>query len=152
MCWGHRRRSDSDTVPYRRRKAVSAKLPHEWRQSSCCFRVCMQPPHVFQAGIASWEKSMGHIQSAAVHVRHMFFLFNLLVFSSSATTRTLPAIFLRTQDKRITDVRGWNVPPQPLPFSSSCAVTSLWQPLHSHSFVLFCFPEACLSLVRYVGT
>lgn len=92
--------------------------------------------------------------ACATHV----FLFNLLVFSSSATTRTLPAIFFPARDKRITDVRVWNVPsPPPLPFPSSCAVTSLWQPLHSHSilspsFPLFCFPEACPSLVRYVGT
>lgn len=90
------------------------------------------------------------------------FLFNLLVFSSSATTRTLPAIFFPARDKRITDVRGWNVPfppplslpppPHPPPAlrllrDNLCTLT-----LSSLTLFFFCFPEVCPSHVRYVGT
>lgn len=123
-------------------------------------RLCLrkQMLHFF---FSSWQHLAGIIHgthpishsACATHV----FLFNLLVFSSSATTRTLPAIFFPARYKRITDVKGWNIYSR-LPFPSSCAVTTLWQPLHSlslslsPSFPLYCFPEACPSLVRYVGT
>lgn len=67
----------------------------------------------------SWQCLLGiihgtHPISRSAYATHVF-LFNLLVFSSSATTRTLPAIFFPAQDKRITDVRGWNEPSPPLP-------------------------------------
>lgn len=119
-------------------------------------RFCVSA-HADAACFPSWQRLSGIIHgtrpisrgACATHV----FLFNLLVFSSSATTRTLPAIFFPTRDKRITDVRGWNVAfPPPLPHPSSCAATRLRQPLHSPPLPRFCFPEACPSLVRYVGT
>lgn len=131
------------------------------KQAWTCVCVCVCA-NAAAACFRSWQCLPGiihgtHPISRSACATHVF-LFNLLVFSSSATTRTLPAIFFPARDKRIPDVRGWNVPsPPPHPFPSSCAVTSLRQPLHSHSllspsFPLFCFPEACPSLVRYVGT
>lgn len=71
----------------------------------------------------SWQRLPGIIHgthpvshgACATHV----FLFNLLVFSSSATTRTLPAIFFPARYKRITDVKGWNVY-SPLPIVPCC--------------------------------
>lgn len=83
------------------------------------------------AGIIHGTHPISH-SACATHV----FLFNLLVFSSSATTRTLPAIFFPARYKRITDVKGWNIYSR-LPFPSSCAVTTLWQPLQSLSLAFF---------------
>lgn len=142
-----------DTVTYAQGD-VHAKLLYEWVLLMCMYAIASCFP--------SWRRLLGIIHetrpishsACATHV----FLFNLLVFSSSATTRMLPAIFFPARDKRITDVSAWNVPfPPPLPFPSSCTVTSLRQPLHSYSllsslFPLFCFPKVCPSLIRYVGT
>lgn len=82
-----------------------------------CVCVCT---NAASACFPSWQRLPGiihgtHPISRSACATHVF-LFNLLVFSSSATTRTLPAIFFPARDKRITDVRGWNVPsPPPLP-------------------------------------
>lgn len=94
---------------------------------SMCVRECA---YAAAACFPSWRSLLGiihgtHPISRSACATHVF-LFNLLVFSSSATTRTLPAIFFPARDKRITDVRVWNAPsPPPLPFPSSCAVTGL---------------------------
>ena len=140
---------------------LNERIPLVAYSMCVCVCVCVCA-NAAAACFPSWQCLPGiihgtHPISRSACATHVF-LFNLLVFSSSATTRTLPAIFFPARDKRIPDVRGWNVPsPPPHPFPSSCAVTSLRQPLHSHSllspsFPLFCFPEACPSLVRYVGT
>ena len=78
--------------------------------------------HTYTATVcfSNWQRLPGLIHgthpishsACATHV----FLFNLLVFSSSATTRMLPAIFFPAQYKRITDVKGWNMrSPSPRP-------------------------------------
>lgn len=86
--------------------------------------------------------------ACATHV----FLFNLLVLSSSATTRTLPAIFpCRLGDKRITDVErvGTWPPPPPPPPVLRLVCDNLCTPPLSRSFASL---EACPSLVLSAGT
>lgn len=118
-----------------------ARMLYEWGESFEC-------TYAAAACFPSWQCLPGiihetHPISCSACATHVF-LFNLLVFSSSATTRTLPAIFFPARDKRITDV-SWNVPfPPPLPLPSSCALTCLWQPSHSPALLfLWTLPIPC---------
>lgn len=131
---GHRCRSDVDTTACN--QSVLMCLMH------VCVCVC-----VFQAGSTSPGVIHGthpiRHSACATHV----FLFNLLVFSSSAITRTLPAIFFPTQDKRITDVRGWEHSlPATSPFLPRCdlsATTFALSPLPPRSSAPLKRPIPC---------
>lgn len=111
--------------------------------------------HTATVHLSSWQHLPGLIHgmqpishsACATHV----FLFNLLDFSCSAITRTLPAIFFPALYKRITDVKIWNRLSRSL--SSRPVLRLACDNLCTRSLfsLRFHFPEGCPSLVCYVG-
>lgn len=134
-------------------------MPTLWRVSGVSVLMCLM--HVFVC-FPSWQRLSGGVIHGTHPIRHSacathVFLVSLLVFSSSAITTTLPAIFFPTRDKRITDVRSWErslaatSPPHPhLPPALRLVCDNLCTLPSPSSLV--CASEAGPSLVRYAGT